>query len=145
MKDQYVLIDNWGKDHWSTLAYLETRVVDYKGQIDHRHMRCHPRLHRELATIQPVTGELQDSSAFPTRLRDGSVIDRHDDWSCVEDMKEAGLLTWTQRRVNGKMFDCVRISVRLTKRGYEVAAALRLHKASGKNFITFNPNGISTK
>jgi len=22
-------ISRWGKDHWSTLAYLETRVVDY--------------------------------------------------------------------------------------------------------------------
>jgi hypothetical protein len=32
-----VPIELWGKDHWTTLAYIETRCVDYDGVPNHDH------------------------------------------------------------------------------------------------------------
>src|SRR5688572_21590317 len=84
-----VPVKDWGQDHWSTFAYLETRAVDAKGVIDNRRMRCNPRLHRHLANMG--MGSIIDGSKYPTRLKVGT-IDKHDDWSCLEDMVAAGFL-----------------------------------------------------
>lgn len=51
----------WGKDHWSTLAYVETRTVDHKGLLDHDHMRCSPGLHPMLHGV----GRRKSHSAMP--------------------------------------------------------------------------------
>ena len=67
---------DWGKDHWSTLAFLETAAVDNKGLVQNAHMRAHPRLHPKYAHTGS-TGE------YPTRLKDGFELKDHDDWSCM--------------------------------------------------------------
>jgi hypothetical protein len=88
--DDATPIQLWGQDHWSTFAYLETRIVDHDGVVDNRKMRCAPRLHREFAHFM-YEGELADGSKYPTRLKSGE-IENHDDWSCLEDMVVLGLI-----------------------------------------------------
>ena len=34
-----IKIKDWGKDHWSLLAYIECRCVDHKGILDKNHLR----------------------------------------------------------------------------------------------------------
>ena len=117
----------WAKDHWSTLAYIDTRIVDYGGRIDHAHMRCHLSRHPQFVSIDP-RGEVRDGARYPTRLRDGELKD-HDDWDCVEDLIAAGLLEW-----NGTGIHPV---FALTPRGLTVAQRLREHKAGGGQFGAF--------
>jgi hypothetical protein len=136
--NDYVPVFNWDKDHWSTFAYLETCVVDAEGMIDNRRMRCSARLHREFAHIDPVLGRLLDSSKYPTRLKDGE-IENHDDWSCLEDMVEAGLIEAWWNTKPGQPFGGGKAKVALTKMGFVCAALLREHKANGGSFGTFDP------
>ena len=93
----YVPVTNWGQDHWSTFAYLETRAVDGKGAIDNPRMRCNARLHREFANMGPF-GNLHDGAKYPTLLAGGIKLEKHDDWSCLEDMVAAGLIKAFYRR-----------------------------------------------
>lgn len=117
--------EKWGKDHWSCFAYIEHRVVDHLGIPDLRHMRSNPDIHPGLANPLPTS----NGKKYPTRLNDGTKVEEHDDWSCVEDMEAAGLLTWEGTGIN-PMFV-------LTDEGHRVAAALRKHKADGGQFNAF--------
>lgn len=65
--------ERWGKDHRTTLLYIETRCVDYGGMLDRRNLRI-------------------DSPEHPTRLADGVDITGHDDLDCIDDFVEAGLV-----------------------------------------------------
>lgn len=134
--NDYIPVERWGKDHWSTFAYLETRAVDQKGVIDNRRMRCNLRLHREFA-FNVGFGAI-DGSAYPTRLRDGQA-EPHDDWSCLEDMVAAGLVHAEFHRSASKAFGGGEARVTLTPEGLQVAAALRAHKANGGSFGDFAP------
>lgn len=120
-----VPMKDWGRDHWSTLAYLETRAVDHNGSIERMHMRCDPHPHPGLAHIGWRTGH---GSKYPTRLREGELQD-HDDWSCMEDVEHAGLLENIGTGINPV--------VKLTDYGMIVCNALRNHKASGGSFGNF--------
>lgn len=136
---KYIPIEQWGKDHWSTFAYLETRAVDARGMIDNRQMRCDSRVHREFAW-QLASGEWCDASDYPTCLKDGETVDRHDDWSCLEDTVAADLVMVQWRRhYYDKSFGCNRAKVALTKRGWQIAMQLRRHKASGGKYADFSP------
>lgn len=119
----YIPMSEWGKDHWSTLAYLETRAVDHSGLIDNRHMRCNPRLHRIFAHSGSFSGK-----EYPTRLK-RSELENHDDWSCVEDMVSAGLIEAWFSESRGK--------IKFTDYGQSVANLLRVHKMNGGSFSTF--------
>lgn len=116
----------FGKDHWSTFAYVECRVVDNGGVPNRQHMRCDPRIHPGLTNS--ANREFGGSRRYPTRLRDG-VATRHDDWSCVDDLAAAGLVEILGTGIHPVW--------RLTDRGREVAAKLRAHKSAGKNFASF--------
>lgn len=65
---------DWGKDHHSTMLYLETRAVDYKGQIRSTSMRS-------------------DGNAYPTFCKTYH-LKGHNDWDCLADLATAGLLTF---------------------------------------------------
>lgn len=108
-------VERWGKDHWSTFAYVETRVVDYGGRIDDRHMR----------------GHLAGWEQYATRLRepDGTTTEifGHSDYDCLRDAISFGLL------------ECSEDGYSLTPRGRIVAGKLRAHKGEGANFHTFDP------
>jgi hypothetical protein len=127
-------IEQFGKDHWSTFAYLETCAADHGGVVSNARMRCHPRLHREFAYDRGFG--INDGSAYPTRLKDGA-LENHDDWSCLEDMAAAGLLTAEFRVVRSSAVGNSEARIRLTEKGQEIAARLRAHKAAGGSFSNF--------
>lgn len=140
-----VPMKRWGKDHWSTLAYLETRIVDHKGQISHDHMRCHASRHPAMFQAKRRLLGTGDGSAYPTRLKDGTLTD-HDDYDCIDDIIAAGLVTVTMPEpyppnvlitglVEAEMM--TRATYALTEAGQRIAAALRQHKAMGLGWGTF--------
>lgn len=122
----YISMLKWGVDHWSTLAYLETRAVDHKGIINNEHMRCDPRIHSPFAHRGSFSG---NGKECPTRLKGGEDMSNHDDWSCLEDMVAAGLIeAW---------FSESQAKIKLTDYGQSVANLLRVHKMNGGSFSSF--------
>lgn len=119
---QIVPVEKFGRDHWSTLLYVETRCVDAGGVIDEKmRMRCDPDRHPEHATLNAIV--LNDRK-YPTRLADGTNLDDHDDWDCLDDMAAAGWLIvggTTQRPV-----------ITLTDEGWRKAAERRRHVAESR-------------
>lgn len=114
----------FGKDHWSTFAYIETVVVDHRGEPDKRRMRC-------IAGRHPMQDHGHDASAYTTRLKGGIELHNHDDWDCLEDCEREGLLVNDGTDANPHFT--------LTPLGQEVAKQLRVHKSAGKNFASFEP------
>lgn len=113
--------ENWGKDHFSTLLYLETRIVDYSGVVRGEQMRA------------------RDSS-YSCRLRSGEKKN-HGDYDCIEDMIAAGLVIGGGRN---KFSDYERGKgpnpnlepfkpFKLTEKGWRLAHLLRRWKGGGKN------------
>lgn len=130
----YIPMDRWGKDHWSTLAYAETCIVDYGGILDNRRLRVNARLHREFA----ANAHLGNTTDYPTWLKGGITEAKHDDISCLEDMVAAGVIIAETRRVNWyAVVNNSQIRVRLTDKGQAIAEQLRRHKATGGNFAGF--------
>lgn len=120
-----VPMKDWGKDHWSTFAYIETRVVDHSGVVHNAHLRCSPQRHPGHAHAG------SRGRTPPTRLADGKEKRYHDDWDCIEDMVEAGLVVWGGTGLH-PVFS-------LTALGWAMASALRQHKGSGGAYCFFAP------
>lgn len=120
-----IAMEEWGQDHWSTLAYLETIQVDGKGHIDRSRMRTDRAMHPDLAWNPRLPCK------YPTRLK-GRELAGHDDWSCVEDMAAAKLLSLTWDGMGSAW-------VEFTELGWQLAGMLRRHKAAGGNWSNFQP------
>ena len=130
-----VAMADYGKDHWSLLAYLETVVTDHKGQVDFVRLRCNPARHPH--QVGHRSASYHWSVAHGTRLKGffrtqgqpdlERQLTQHDDFDCMVDLEEGGLIIATG------LFD----SVVLTPLGREVANKLREHKAAGNEFATF--------
>jgi hypothetical protein len=133
----------WSKDHWSTLAYVDTVMVDCAGfelGLDAR-MRSNRRNFREMSSVPTpkragrsvrslaVVMELGDG----TRLKDGQVVKSHDDWCCLQDMASVGFFTVGPD--NG--FAAGR-TLHFSPLGQSVVEALRHHKQAGGQFATFD-------
>lgn len=116
----------WGKDHWSTLAFLEAMAVDNKGLVKVAYMRTDPDIHPKY----DHDGEARKRKKYPTRLRDRSELTGHDDWSCMEDMIDARMMFALMRDR--------RVWIFLTPFGTDVAGALRAYKAWGGLYRDFS-------
>lgn len=134
----------FGKDHWSTLAYIETRCVDGKlgvGFLDHRRMRTNEVTHPLLSMNSPLC---KWQKSWGTRLRGffefeqrndlaaaekaGFLLSEHDDWDCLDDLAAAGYV---------EILSLANGAVRMLDAGFAAAAKLRKHKAEGGQFATF--------
>lgn len=131
MPDDSIPIGRWGKDHWSTFAYIAHWCAEYGARgfapAEKRHrgqMRADAARHPALAHHMAVL----IGPCPPTRLRDGE-ISGHDDYDCASDAEAAGLIRWAGTGVNPVFF--------MTDAGLEVAAGLRAHKTRGGNFGDF--------
>ena len=113
---------NFGRDHWNTLGYLEDRCVESEGYIALDNMRTD-------GTRHPQWVYRQGSSKYPTRLRGNVELRDHDDWDCLDDLWDAGLLR--------KLGDEISPRVELTGLGWRVAEQLRKHKGYGGTFGDF--------
>jgi hypothetical protein len=121
----FIPINKWGKDHWSLLGYLFVRQID--GQmIKHENLRCngkeHPLLYQNKRTI------CEWKSSYGTRLNDKTQLDEHDDWDCLDDMENEGLVDIISL-ING--------FYKLTDKGINIGKELMAHKAKGNNFASF--------
>lgn len=143
-------MESFGKDHWSLLGYFETLCVDSSselGEIDLRKMRCNDNTHPTYYINRLDSGSSKNNwkPEYGTRLKgffgEGEKRDKskqipdHDDWNCFEDLIEAGLVTWEGTGTFPH--------VQFTKKGLEIAAELRKHKATGGVFAHFQPSGLS--
>ena len=129
-----ITMDRWGRDHWSTLAFIETLCVDHGGQLNdrfRRNLRVNERTHPGHGYWE---SDMRWKPEYGTRLK-GYAKDHklqlpdHDDWDCAEDMEAAGLLLNLGTGINPIW--------KLTERGLDIAAMLRAHKANGGSFSTF--------
>lgn len=119
-----VTMDRWGTDHWSTFAYAET-TLEMGGYLDMRKMRM-------------------DGDTYPSRLK-GEELPSHNDLDCLFDAQDLHLLTIsraTQRNSKGEVKAATYL-VEFTDRGFELAHALRKHKAQGRNFREFDPMKVN--
>ena len=132
--DHAIPVELFGKEHWSTFAYIETRCVDYDGVPNNNHMRTDPDLHPGLVGAKIAPLMTANPTKFPTRLNDGTEVYDHDDWSCAEDLEAAGLLKWKGTGMNPVFV--------LTDKGKAVAARLRAHRSDGGVFHTFKAGSI---
>lgn len=142
MAEQTIEPARWGKDHWSTLAYVETCCVDRAGWLSGDRMRVHVRRHRTLVGRQQQMLGSALHTEYPTILRDGETLAKHDDWDCLEDICAAGLAEIVEElagKNHGSVVGGTTVRVRLTLAGTEMAALLRAHKAEGKRFADFEP------
>lgn len=131
----------WGKDHWSTLVYVESRAVDHNGIPDLNHLRCnetrHPGLKGPMARVclrswQPEYGTRLKGfwlHTKPDRTDPHRQLPQHDDWDCIDDLEEAGCINLIGTGINPV--------IRLTDLGWELAGKVRRWKAEGKTFATF--------
>lgn len=137
----YIHPSEWGRDHWNTLAYLETCCVDNEGKVRNESMRCNPRIHRELLGRAQFDLGIGCGEKYPTRLKSG-MKENHDDWSCVEDMARFGILTAKENRISNDPFCSVQAVVTLTPKGEKYANAIRVLKSRGLKFSTIEHDHI---
>ena len=124
--------EQWGRDHESTMIFVESVVVDYGGALrspDYERMRCNPDVHPGFATGRQE-GSWRDaeergeepSLRYGTRLKGHTsatphVKVNHDDWSCIEDFEREGLIE--------NLGTGIRPLWKLTEEGWEYAHGLR--------------------
>ena len=123
---------DFGKDHWSLLAYIETRCVDYKGILDRLHLRI-----KNPAAQHPTNKDWKPE--YGTRLAgyfkdDGTkdetrLLKNHDDLDCQTDLENA--------RYIENMGTGLNPACKMTKLGHQISLLLREHKSNGKHYATF--------
>lgn len=123
-------IEQFGRDHWLLLLYLETLAVDHPGDTpDPKRMRSNPETHPELNQQRPAPLQGRWMPTYITQLAAGHTApDGHDDYDCMDDLEAAGLI------IQGANFTR---AFAFTDKGLTVVQALRLWKSQGKSFATF--------
>lgn len=145
-----VPVAEWGKDHWSLLAYVETRCVDYQGVLELIRMRCNPKRHAWLNGAPRGSFSVfnaDGSYMYPTMLKGVDTQEEraatgkacelvkrklepeHDDFDCFNDLINAGLIMDIGTGIHPV--------AKLTPTGLKTTAALRAWKAGGNTFATF--------
>lgn len=141
-KDAYVPINLWGRDHWSTMGYLDTVIVN-KGYTQMRldpRMRAGRRNYRvlwEASRSLPQDWQYGFSNAvvmdnkYGSRLNDGTYAVGHDDWHCVQDFANEGLLTVDVGALEPE------VKFTWSEKGQQVVNQLLNHKRGGGSFSDF--------
>lgn len=139
----YVAPRLWGKDHWSTLAYIESVMTDCGGfemGLDPR-MRSNRRNYRVMNEV-PLPKRTRKASTRHygaplgpgdgSVLSDGQCVTGHDDWNCLEDMASVGFFNiGILGLAPGKV-------LKFSPLGLAVSSRLRQHKQDGGNFAEFS-------
>lgn len=141
----HIPMDLWSKDHWSTLAYIETVMMDCGGfeiGLDAR-MKTNRRNFRVFQEQCPTPKRpwpkqmaISMRPEHATRLKDGTQIDSHDDWACLQDMAASGFFNEPPGDID------VGATVTLSDKGRTIVNALRAHKSNGGHFANFLSPGF---
>jgi hypothetical protein len=141
-EDDYIPGSYWGRDHWTTLAYIETVMTDLAGfQVgaDPR-MKSNRRNFRVMsqqcakpkrASNQGCAMALVMEPQHATKLNDGQQIPNHDDWACVQDMAAEGLFVQAPHEVEP------RVILQFSEKGNKIANALREFRRGGGKMADF--------
>lgn len=126
-----ITIEQFGKDHWSLLLYIETRIHNCKGVLDLNHMR-----------IKNQAIESKWKPEYGTRLfgywnKDNTtnshlLLPHHDDYDCLNDLETEKLI---KNIGTGLKPVC-----KITKKGAKILSQLLLHKQSNGQCFNFTPN-----
>src|SRR5277367_6377126 len=111
-----ILVGDFGRDHWSTLAYIECINVDGTGCPVLERMRCNPTRHPGLAAAKRGPQAFWETS-WSSHTKRGVMLTGHDDFDCVNDLEKAGLIV-----VHGTGINPV---YRLTSDGWRTVGELR--------------------
>ena len=139
-----VPMENWGKEHWSLVGYLDCRCTDNGGTVNGAHLRHNPA--KRAAVVGSDMGRLSAMCAgvgwkpeygtklakffnVPKEERHFHQLPDHDDIDCLEDLEAAGVIKNIGSGLNPL--------IRFTKFGHAVANRLRNHKREGGNFAEF--------
>lgn len=130
--------ERWGKDHWTTLLYLETCAVDRRGRVEHAKMRTARRNWRLAGKIHGQAN-IMAPDEYPTRLLpvqgERATFDAvhltggHDDWECLQDFVDAGLVTIEVEDETPYVSYPLAVTVTLTDAGREAANEARARRA----------------
>lgn len=147
-----VKLKEFGKDHWSLLGYIESRVHSYNiapntGELDKNHLRINPDGdYGVIAT--PFKGLFNRTwkDSYGSRLfgywKDDKTTDpdkqinNHDDVNCLNDLEAAGLI---------EVLSLVNFYIKLTKKGIKMASELREWKNGGNHYSGFVPSKQKVK
>lgn len=131
-------IKEWGKDHWSLLAYIEYRGINHKGVLNKDHLRIKNPIVANSGNYPLPRPEWKPE--YGTRLRgyflpegkkdETKVVPDHDDLDCIEDMEKEGLVENLGTGLNP--------ACKLTKKGQRIVSALNVHKQEGSTFAQFS-------
>jgi predicted transcriptional regulator len=126
-----VSVERFGKDHWSTFAYIAHCVQAKHGEPERSRMRTDEDRHPGLVGHSGFSfAELDGKTKkYPTRLAGGVELQYHDDWDCCDDLEAAGLLISEGTGIHP--------IYKLTDKGWEVLKQLTEHKNSGGSFGQF--------
>ncbi len=124
-------IDKWSKDHWSLLAYVETRCVDYQGILERSHMRCNENRHALLKG--QACGDLKWHDDNSTKTKEDK-IKGHDDWAVLDDLEVVGFL---------EIISLANQRVKITDKGRVVTNLLRRHKSMKGTYQNFDSKTLS--
>jgi hypothetical protein len=148
MEKTIISVSDFGKDHWSLLGYVESRIHSNNigpntGELDKIHLRINPNGDYNMIAT-PFRGGLSErtwDSSYGTRLKgywneDGSVnpkkqVKSHDDINCLDDLESAGII---------EVLSLVNLYVKLTPEGVKIASSLREWKNKGNNYAEFTLN-----
>ncbi len=122
-------VEQFGKDHWSMLVYMESCCVDLQGVLDKRRMRCNKRTH-PMMSVNGFGWKKEYGTVLKSSMSESRMLYSHDDWDCLDDLIVVGFV-----ELIGTMTNPV---VKLTERGYQAANALRKHKAEGGRYASFD-------
>lgn len=141
--DTPIPMQAWGKDHWSTLAYIETVMegcagfqvgVDARMKTGRYHARVLASTPNPKRTTRPSAAiAMVMRPEHATVLKDGTRVEQHDDWHCLYDFQDAGLFNTTERFQPGDV-------LHFSPLGHALAAGLRAHKAQGGRFADYVPD-----
>jgi hypothetical protein len=140
-------VTKFGKDHWTLLAYADTRHApgnDCVCTLDHRDLRRNEAKHplpQDTSRPQTKWREWQSSrlagyfeSGFANTENlaaaeeAGVIVLGHDDWDCLSDLMQAGYI---------EISSIEQGIVQMTKEGFRVANLLRKHKEQGGMYAKF--------
>jgi len=133
--EQGITEKDFGKDHWSLLAYVEYRAVNHDGQLNIQHMRTKNPVIATTTLGQNFWVEEDSTKLFGFWNEDGTTnpdrkLKNHDDHDCLDDLEKAGLIKDVGTMINPFAL--------LTKKGSEVCGEMALWKSEGKHYSTFS-------
>ena len=140
---EFVPMEHWGQDHWSMFAYMATIMMDYGG------FQCgfDPKMRQNRRNFRIMMDQFNNpkrngksnakglvmEERWKSRLTDAEASREHDDWSCVQDMANAGLLNVVAGQVQPGVW------LHFSELGYKYLDLLIRHKMTGGAFGDFHP------